>query len=74
MSNLAKTAAAGVRLETLRALRDRLAQEIDASGSPRDVAALSKQLTDVLEQIEALTPPEEDDRDEFDALLDDEPS
>lgn len=46
------TAASGTRLETLKALRDKLAGQIDDSDSGRDVAALSRQLTDVLIQIE----------------------
>lgn len=71
MSTLLSAAESGSRLTALRALRDRLALEIDTTASARDVAALSARLTDVLEQIEALTPPEEDDRDEFDDLLDD---
>jgi hypothetical protein len=44
----------GDRLESLRALRDRIAATIDATDSARDVAALSRQLTDVLQQIEAI--------------------
>ena len=44
----------GDRLSTLIALRDRLAQEIETAGA-RDLAALSKQFTDVLEQIEQHT-------------------
>ena len=43
----------GSRLDALRALRDTLARSIDGSDSGRDVAALSRQLTDVLSQIEA---------------------
>lgn len=50
----------GSRLEALRALRDRLAAEIDATRSARDVAALSRQLTDVLAQIDSLTDPTEE--------------
>jgi hypothetical protein len=50
---LSGVARAGDRLETLRALRDRLAAEIDVCDSKRDVAALSQRLMDVLEQIEA---------------------
>ena len=51
---LAAVAASGDTAGTLRALRDRLAAEIDSSGSARDVAALSRQLTDVLERIAGL--------------------
>lgn len=54
MASIAEVAALGDRRETLRALRDRLSEEIDGTGSARDVAALSRQLTDVLSQIEAI--------------------
>lgn len=47
-------AAPGGRLAGLIALRDRLAMEIDSSESARDVAALSRQFTDVLSQIDEL--------------------
>jgi hypothetical protein len=50
---LATTAAKGDVLETLRALRDRLASELDGCDSSRDVAALSQRLMDVLAQIDA---------------------
>lgn len=69
---LADVVAKGDRLESLKALRDYLAAALDDTLSARDQAALSARLTDVLEQIEDLTPPEEDDRDEFDDLLEDE--
>lgn len=48
----------GDRVKSLEALRDRLATEIDKTGSARDVAALSQRLMDVLEQIDKLTPGE----------------
>lgn len=54
---LATVAPRGVRLETLRTLRDRLAKDLDETRSARDVAALAKQLSDVLLQIEELSPP-----------------
>jgi hypothetical protein len=41
------------RLGGLRALRDRLAVELDECDSKRDVAALSQRFMDVLAQIEA---------------------
>lgn len=50
---LAEAAGSGDKLSTLEALRDKLARQIDASGSGRDVAALSRQLTDVMDRIEA---------------------
>ena len=58
MADLIETAATGDRLATLRDLRDLLAREIVACESSRDLAALSRQLTDVLAQIEALAPAE----------------
>lgn len=67
--DLEPVARAGDRLKTLRALRDRIALDIDETRSARDLASLSARLIEVLEQIEDLTPPEEDDRDEFDDLL-----
>ena len=45
------------RLAGLVALRDRLAQEIDTAEQSRDVAALSRQFSDVLLQIEELEAP-----------------
>lgn len=55
MSDLANVAASGEQLATLRALRDRLAEEIDLTKSARDVASLSKQLVEVLREIEELS-------------------
>lgn len=43
------------RLEGLIALRDRLALEIDTGAQARDIAALSRQFSDVLLQIEELS-------------------
>ena len=45
------------RLHGLIALRDRLAQEIDTAEQSRDVAALSRQFSDVLLQIDELEAP-----------------
>lgn len=53
---LEAAAAAGDRVQTLKVLRDRIAASIDACESDRDLAALSRQLTDVLSQIEAIAP------------------
>lgn len=47
-------AAPGGRLAGLVALRERLAAELDACESARDVAALSIRFMDVLEQIDGL--------------------
>lgn len=43
------------RLAGLVALRDRLAAEVDGCESARDVAALSRQFSDVLLQIDELS-------------------
>jgi hypothetical protein len=45
------------RLAGLVALRDRLAREIDEAQQSRDVAALSRQFSDVLLQIDELEAP-----------------
>jgi hypothetical protein len=45
------------RLAGLVALRDRLAREIDEARQSRDVAALSRQFSDVLLQIDELEEP-----------------
>jgi hypothetical protein len=45
------------RLAGLVALRDRLAREIDTAEQSRDVAALSRQFSDVLLQIDELEAP-----------------
>lgn len=44
------------RLVSLTALRDKLARAIDECESLRDLAALSARISDVLVQIEALSP------------------
>lgn len=54
---IAVVAATGDRLATLGALRDLLAREIQGCESSRDLAALSRQLTLVLADIEELAPP-----------------
>ena len=56
--DLASVAHAGDLLETLRELRDVIARAMSASEVPaRDLAALSRQLTQVLAEIDALKPP-----------------
>lgn len=45
------------RLAGLVALRERLALELDSAEQSRDVAALSRQFTDVLLQIEEIEAP-----------------
>ena len=52
--SLSEEAAKG-RLEGLVALRGRLAEELEAGAQARDVAALSRQFTDVLAQIDELS-------------------
>lgn len=51
---LAEAAATGDRPIALRALRDRLAVDIDVCVSARDVSSLSQRFMDVLEQLDAL--------------------
>jgi hypothetical protein len=48
------SAASGDRLAALRDLRDLVARALVTTESARDVAALSRQMTDVLAQIEAV--------------------
>ncbi|HIW77059.1 MULTISPECIES: hypothetical protein [Gordonibacter] len=49
---LLEAAKSGNTLETLERLRDKLADSIETCESGRDIAALSRQLSQVLEQIE----------------------
>jgi hypothetical protein len=53
MGDLVNAAKAGDVRKTLLALRDRLAEEIEGAGA-RDLAPLSRQLTAVLAEIDAL--------------------
>lgn len=53
-SSLADIAQSEGQLETLKKLRDVLSESIDMADNPRDIAPLSRQLTDVLEKIDAL--------------------
>lgn len=57
MSDLVTAAKSGDYLATLTALRDRLAEEITNTTSGRDLASLSKQLTDVLREINDMPDP-----------------
>ncbi len=52
--NIAEIAQKGDDLETLKALRQKLAQTIDESNSGRDISSLSRQLQIVLSQISIL--------------------
>lgn len=56
---LEESAASGDRGAALRSLRDLLARTIQTCDSARDIAALSRQLTDVLNQLESLPKPAE---------------
>lgn len=56
MKALADVVKGDSRLESLKAVRDYTAEALDETGSARDRAALIARLTDVLEQIEALSP------------------
>lgn len=49
--DLAGTASTGDQLATLELLRDQIARAIQESDSGRDIAALSRQLTDVMDRI-----------------------
>lgn len=55
VGRLGAVARNGDRLATLRTLRDVLADSMDSSQDARSVAALSRQMTDVLAQIDDLT-------------------
>lgn len=51
MTEIRAAVATGSHLDALRALRDRLAEEIDTEPLARDVASLGRQLADVLDRI-----------------------
>lgn len=53
-AGIVAAAVTGSRITALRALRDRLALDLDTCDSKRDVAALSQRLMDVLVQIDDL--------------------
>lgn len=59
--DLAHIAQKGDNLETLRALRQRLAEAIDNTNSGRDLAPLSRQLQIVMAKIDELEAAEKDD-------------
>lgn len=63
--SVSEAAKGGDYADTLRALRDRLANEIDSAVEPRDVAVLSARLSDVLGQLNAVKPPETSMRDDL---------
>lgn len=55
---LVAAAASGDRVAALRALRDRLAREIDGCESSRDVAALAARFQTVVNELDAAKPAE----------------
>jgi hypothetical protein len=57
MASLVDAAKSGDRRSTLVALRDVLAAQISVTESGRDVAALSKRLMEVMDEIDALPDP-----------------
>ena len=54
---MSEAASTGERVTALEELRDVLARAIDGCESARDLAALSRQMTDVLAQLDELAPP-----------------
>lgn len=60
MADLVKAAASGNKRGTLEALRDELAVSIRDCESGRDMAALSKRLMEVMNEIDALPKPKKD--------------
>lgn len=67
--DITEAAATGNRKATLIALRDVLARTIQNCDSGRDMAALSKRLIEVMNEIEAIEVNDEDG-DEFNDVLD----
>lgn len=63
--DLSEVVAKGNQLDSLTALRDRLASSLDKAESARDLGVLSKQLVEVLEQIAAIKPSEKTKVDEL---------
>jgi hypothetical protein len=62
---LASVAQRGDHAATLRALRNKLAREIDQCEQPRDIAPLAARLTDVMAQLEAIKAPTTSKRDDL---------
>jgi len=50
--SLAKTAATGNYIKTLEATRNKIAEALESTTSARDIASLSKRLTDIMWSIE----------------------
>lgn len=57
MGSLSDAARSNDRRAALVALRDKLAASIDACESGRDMAALSRQFTSVLDELDAMPDP-----------------
>jgi hypothetical protein len=58
MAELSDSAASGSRIETLRALRDVLARDIEDAHTPAAAkAAMARQVVLILAEIDALAPP-----------------
>lgn len=68
MGVLIEAAKSGNKRDTLIALRDRLAEIIESCESGRDVAANSKRLMEVMQEIEALPEEQEITSSRFDRL------
>ena len=58
---VADAAATGDRIAALQALRDKIAQELDACESSRDTAALAGRLQSVLAELSEIAPPMSDE-------------
>ncbi|HCG61407.1 MAG TPA: hypothetical protein DEV22_03195 [Collinsella sp.] len=52
--NIVTAAAKGDRLETLKAMRELIARQLDSCESGRDMASLSKRLIEVMDEIDAI--------------------
>ena len=61
MADLVSAARSGNKRDTLEALRDKIASSIQDCESGRDVAALSKRLMEVMNEIDALPSMSDDD-------------
>lgn len=62
---IAEAAATGDHLQTLIALRDKLARSLDMSTQARDTASLARNLQLVLKEIDGMPKPEVSVADEF---------
>ena len=67
--DIVSAAATGDRRATLVALRDAIARTIQTCESGRDMAALSKRLIEVMDELDAIGDPDKE-LGEFDRVLD----